>query len=57
MLAVDAVLKAGGFLGFFFPSELPLLADSGIYEYAESVFSVPSGIRLLMWSSFTAGSQ
>lgn len=57
MLAVDAVLKAGGFLGFFFPSELPLLAASGIYVYAESVFSVPSGIRLLMWSSFTAGSQ
>lgn len=55
LLAVDAVF--GGFLEFFFPSELPLLADSGIYVYAESVFSVPSGIRLLMWSSFTAGSQ
>lgn len=47
------------FWDFYFPSfcELPLLADSGRYACAESVFSVPSGITWLMWRSFTAGSQ
>lgn len=54
--------ESWGFLflwDFYFPSfsELPLLADSRRYVCAVSVFSVPLGVRWLMWRSFTAGSQ